>query len=95
LVGCNHEIGGSEKTGGEPGEGKSGGLFQNSMSDRTEGFLFQTYTNRSLFLRVQLYCKPSLLTEKCYVATFQGRVIKGYTKIEASAGEGSWYPRLA
>lgn len=82
LEGCNHEISGSEKTGGEPGKGKSGGPFQSSVSDRTEGFLFQMYTNQSLFLKVQLYCKLSLLIEKRYVVTFQGRVIKDYTKIE-------------
>lgn len=30
---------------GEPGKGKSGGPFQNTVADRTEGFLFQLYTN--------------------------------------------------
>lgn len=72
LVGC---IVGREKMGGEPGKGKSGGPFQNSVSDQTEGFLFQMYTNRNLFLIVQLYCKLSLLTEKCYVVTFLGKDI--------------------
>lgn len=61
---------------GEPGKGKSGGPFQNTVADRTEGFLFQLYTNRSLFLKVQLYCKLSLLIEKCYAVTFQGRLVK-------------------
>lgn len=72
LVGCT---GGSDKMGGEPGKGKSGGPFQNSVSDQTKGFLFQMYTNRNLFLIVQLYCKLSLLFEKCYVVTFQGKDI--------------------
>lgn len=56
--------------------------FRTLVSARTEGFLFQMYTNLSLFLKVQLYCKLSLLNEKCYVVTFWGRVIKSYTKIE-------------
>lgn len=41
------------------------------------------YTTQSLFLKVQLYCKLSLLIEKCYVVTFQGRVIKIIQKLKS------------
>lgn len=52
-----------------------------TLSDRTEGFLLPMYMNKFIF-NSTVYCKLSLPTEKCYLITFQEKVIKGYTKLK-------------
>lgn len=54
-----------------------------TLSDRTEGFLFLPMCMNKFIFISTIYCKLSLLTEKCHLITFREKVIKGYTNLKS------------